>query len=260
MRLREAALAVADPDGPLPVTHTGGVPVAAADARGLRMVRLARDLMTQLRNAGIVGTASVHANQDTTRRGTRSIVLRIAPAGAPTAFEIAPSYMGITRRGTLRSITGDPYGHLRTPGGPWTQISLNHGCERLNIELAQALSCTLAMKVWDHVLRAETGRVVVRLDEAWFEAGVVVLMLDGPLGRIRVCLTPQGCIASILSIDRSGAVIRTDGAYRDYLAGRLADALGGTTDILRQFGGALTDAVRAHLPTLPKDVPGFELD
>lgn len=259
MRLRDAALAVADPGGPLPITHTDGVPIADADARGLRMVRLARDLMLQLRRAGVVGTATVHSFAETSRRGTGSMVLRVAPAGAPGPFEIIASHSGITRRGALRSVNGDPYGHLAVPGGRWAQISLNHGPERLNLELAESLAGTLAGSVWDDVVGTKGGRGAIRLRKAWAEEGVVVLVLDGSLGRTRVVVAPGWRVTSVRSIDAGGAPVRADGAYQDYLTDRLASALG-STDVLGQFRDQLVDAVRAHLPTLPEDVRGFEVD
>lgn len=260
MKLRDAALAVADPAGPLPITHTDGVPVTDADARGLRMVRLARDLMLQLRRAGVLGTASVRAHEETSRRGTGSIVLRVVPAGSPTAFEIMPSHSGISRRGALRSVTGDPYGYLAVPGGRWSQISLNHGPERLDLELAEALAGTLAGAVWDDVVGTEGGRGTIWLRKAWAEDGVVVLILDGSLGRTRVVVAPGWRVTSVRSIDAGGAMVRADGAYQDYLTDRLARALGGGTDVLGRFRDQLVDEVRAHLPTLPKDVRGFEVD
>lgn len=259
MRLRDAALSVADPDGPLPITHVDGVPVAGADTRGLRMVRLARGLMLQLRRAGVVGTAAVRPHEETSRRGTRSIALRVAPAGTPTWFEIIPSHSGITRGGCLRSVTGDPYGYLAVPGGRWAQISLNHGAERLQLELAQALAGTLAGAVWDDVVGARSGRGAIWLREAWAEDGVVVLILDGSIGRTRAVVAPGRRVTSVRSIDASGVLMRVDGAYQDYLTDRLAGALG-DIDVLGRFRDALVQAVHAHLPTLPEDVRGFEVD
>ncbi|WP_251151383.1 hypothetical protein [Cellulosimicrobium sp. Marseille-Q4280] len=257
MRLRDAALTVADAGGPLPITHTDGAPVAEADKRGLRMVRLARDLMLQLRRAGVVGTARVFAIDETSRRGTRSIVLAVAPAGAPTNFQIVAAD-GMTRRGSLHSVTGDPYGYLAVPGGRWAEISLNHGPERLNLELAESLAGTLAGAVWDDVVGTKGGRGAIRLRKAWAQEGVVVLMLDGSVGRTRVAIAPGGRVTSIQSIDDSGALVRAGGAYQDFLAHQLADALG-DIDVLGRFRDALVQSVHAHLPTLPKDVRGFEV-
>jgi hypothetical protein len=257
MRLRDAALAVADAAGPLPITHTDGMPVAEADKRGLRMVRLGRDLMLQLRRAGVVGTATVHSHEETTRRGTRSMVLRVTPTGAPRPFEMVASHSGISRRGALRSVTGDPYGYLAVPGGRWIELSLNHGPDRLNRELGQALAGSRAPAVWADVVGT---RPEVRLHRARVkDDGTVVVTLDGAIGRTRIAVSPHGQITSIRSIDRSGNPVNADGAYSDYLTGRVAQALG-SLDVLVRFRGALVEAVRTQLPTMPKDVRGFEID
>lgn len=242
LNLNEAALRVADVDGPLPIVASEGTPIADACRAELRMVRMMRDLATQLRNAGITGTLEVLPNVYTSLYGTRSATLRVCAAGADGYFDIEPGVRGLTRSGRIRSVSGDPHGYLRAEGGALARVSLNHGREALRSYLHTALATSLAGATWS---QEAAGAKLCDFDA---DSDLLWLDIKGPDGRVVLTTTWNGVVQSVAPSDDLGRRVRLPDSFENYMLGRALEEFG--VGDLPAFTARLRARAHAHLPVL----------